>query len=673
MWLFLFSSFLLSCVQADNSPPRPHIVVLIADDYGWANFGPHTSADSPAAAQRQREVHTPNLDAIVADGVLLEQHYAFKICAPSRSSFQSGRLPVHVLITNVSPLVTNSSDPVSGYAGIPRNMTGVATKLRAAGYRTAMVGKWDAGMATPDHTPHGRGYEEWMGYFQHANDYWEKGAALEAIGEIDTCLNHFHDFSEHNSSYRGGVVNKSQLDASCKNSTSTHPACYESHIFKERALSILDRHDPSEPLFYVHAFHLMHTPLEVPLHYLTEADRLAEPTKFDDSGRRNYSAMVHYMDDVVGELVDKLKAKHMWDDTLVVFFADNGGPIYRPGSANNHPLRGGKFSDFQGGVRTNAFVSGGFVPEKRRGGTYDGVISVADWYGTFCELAGADKTDTRAASANTWLKQRDLPLLHPVDSVSGLWDAIASGQNTNTRPVLHMSPQAVLVYPYKLIIGEQPYSLWQGELYPNCSTPEKLSGLPWPKGVKFFDHPISLADNVTEEKKHLYIHDCGDGCLFDISNDPNEHVDLATNKTFSLILKKLQEQLATLNEGNFNPLRGEMSDDMCNSSFANGGYYGPFVDSQSYYTGPIPAYSPEQQEKNAKTAALIKEVNRPLVKQILIAEAERTSHIWAPGFLEKFDFCLPLDVHAPSIDGQAGGTSMASDPGTFIRSMMSGL
>jgi arylsulfatase I/J len=61
---------------------------------------------------------------------------------------------------------------VSGFAAIPRNMTGIAAKMAAGGYATHMAGKWDAGMATPDHTPQGRGYASSLNYFQHANDYW---------------------------------------------------------------------------------------------------------------------------------------------------------------------------------------------------------------------------------------------------------------------------------------------------------------------------------------------------------------------------------------------------------------------------------------------------------------------------------------------------------------------
>jgi arylsulfatase I/J len=77
--------------------------------------------------------------------------------------------------------------------------------------------------------------------------------------------------------------------------------------------------------------------------------------------------------------VDALVAKRMWENTLMVFTSDNGGPIYVPASANNYPHRGGKYSDWEGGVRTNAFVSGGWLHASARGSVHRGIVSIAYW------------------------------------------------------------------------------------------------------------------------------------------------------------------------------------------------------------------------------------------------------------------------------------------------------
>ena len=108
-----------------------------------------------------------------------------QICAPSRSALQSGRLPVHVNSLNVGPASVNPKDPVSGFQGMPRNMTGLGAAMRrAGGYATHFVGKWDLGMATPEHTPLGRGYDDALFYFHHAAGYYSSGVELEATGEV---------------------------------------------------------------------------------------------------------------------------------------------------------------------------------------------------------------------------------------------------------------------------------------------------------------------------------------------------------------------------------------------------------------------------------------------------------------------------------------------------------
>ena len=149
----------------------PHLVFILADDLGWAEVGWHRPPN-------YREVQTPVLDSLVREGVELNRHYVHKFCSPSRCAIQSGRAPVHVNTINADPAVFNPEDPDGGYAGIPRNMTGIAEKLRdGAGYQTHFVGKWDAGMATPQHTPIGRGYMSTTHYFHHANARQQKDFA----------------------------------------------------------------------------------------------------------------------------------------------------------------------------------------------------------------------------------------------------------------------------------------------------------------------------------------------------------------------------------------------------------------------------------------------------------------------------------------------------------------
>ena len=161
-----FFPMVASATDTAAAPRLPHIIHILADDYGWADVGYHRDAAHAS------DVSTPNLDRLVGTGIELDRFYAHKICSPSRCAIQSGRHPIHVNVQNVNPNVANPRDPVGGYQGIPKNMTGIAQIMKRAGYRTHIVGKWDVGMATPQHSPFARGYDSWLGYWHHANDYW---------------------------------------------------------------------------------------------------------------------------------------------------------------------------------------------------------------------------------------------------------------------------------------------------------------------------------------------------------------------------------------------------------------------------------------------------------------------------------------------------------------------
>ena len=128
--------------------------------------------------------------------------------------------------------------------------------------------------------------------------------------------------------------------------------------------------------------HQAHSPLEAP------AALLSNFTSFiNDTNRAHYAALASSLDTLVGSVVDALVERGMWNSTLLVFSSDNGGPVYLSddfsgalaGAANNWPLRGGKISNWEGGVRVNAFASGGFIPPTRRGSLEPGLTAIEDW------------------------------------------------------------------------------------------------------------------------------------------------------------------------------------------------------------------------------------------------------------------------------------------------------
>lgn len=649
---------------------KPHVLLLLADDYGWANWGIHNTGTGPKDKQLQAEIHTPSLDQLANEGVRLDRHYTFRICSPSRSSLMSGRLPMHVNWKNTGLTFYNPEDPVSGSGGIPRNMTGMAAKMKEAGYKTHMVGKWDAGAATPQHTPWGRGFETFFGYLQHANDYWNEGISFTCTGEIDVCMDKFVDYSFYNETFKGGVSAEIAAEMGCfKDTAYNHSkttglapqisevgcvnesyclpeACYEEAMLRQRCLQIIDQHDTSTPLFLFFAPHLMHTPLQVPDSYLKKVDKMvadAGAQPFDSTNRRLYAAMVLYLDYTIGEVVKAMKTKGMWDNTLVIFTSDNGGPIYEPGAANNHPLKGGKYSDWEGGIRTNAFVSGGFVPAARRGSVHSGVISIADWYGTVAALAGVSQEDKAAEDANEWLKDKGLPLLPPVDSVAQ-WQHIVGG--TNGRPdTLYVSNKAVLKYPWKLVAEDQVYSIWGGQQYPNCSTIAGIEthgpALPLLDEVHLFGKKLATGFPKSKVDAIMDIEDCGEGKLFNVEEDPTEHTDLSGDPKYASILAELRADLKRFNEGIFEPNRGEPTMDSCWEAMRVGGFYGPFVDSADFF-------SPIQKTPKQKADDVIDQADLDFVEKVLLPN--RTKQIeWFKGQVgdltkllrgDAFDKCL---------------------------------
>ncbi|GMH93176.1 hypothetical protein TrVE_jg9564 [Triparma verrucosa] len=629
----------INCVVKDD---LPHIVTILVDDWGWSNFGSHREGVSQGALEQ----HTPNIDSLLNSGVDLNRHYAYKICSPSRSSLQSGRHPDHVNPLNTGVLVNNPSDPVSGYQGIPKNMTGIAEKLKTKGYKTHMTGKWDAGMATPSHTPQGRGYDSFYGYFQHANNYWNKGGHIEATGNVDLCLNRFTDLFMENATYRGGVLDSGELSDKCLGSDKNpgdveDPECYEEHIFKKKTLEVIENHDEETPLFLFHAFHLIHTPLNVPASYLEKVDMMINPYEFDSAARRNYSAMVYYMDEVVGEIVDALKAKGMYDDTVIALMSDNGGPLYLPGAANNAPLKGGKYSDWEGGVRTNALISGGKLPEEARGTVYNGLVSIADWFGMFCDLVGLPVDDPKSEAANDWLTQYrpDLPSLPPVDALSGLFSKIVSGDKENAHPVLPLSSQALIKYPYKIVTGIQPYSNWTGELFPNCTT---LEGplVPWHNDSNLFEFHLDWSLDEEELAGHLWKEECAGGCLFNIETDPNETNDLAAAEPEVLreLAGLLDDHVKTL----FVPDRGVEDHMACqHSASVNGGFYGPWLEVEGYYTGPFRKLSLKQKLFVEAYDEFLEVLSHPRIEEEVYKITQKIYPKFLVGPLEKsFDCCM---------------------------------
>eukprot|EP00035_Acanthoeca_spectabilis_P003368 m.92872 g.92872 ORF g.92872 m.92872 type:complete len:439 (-) comp12086_c0_seq2:653-1969(-) len=309
------------------------------------------------------------------------------MCSPTRSALQSGRHPYHVNIVNADPTIYNASESTGTGAGIPRNMTGMATKLRSVGYRTHMVGKWDAGMATPTHTPKGRGYETSLGYFHHGNSYWsdETGDLTCPVGV---------DLWDTGHPAHGLVPQQNKVE--------WNETAYEEHFFMLRLLQILDSYTPSDenPLFLFYAAHLVHDPLFVPQQYLNNMSKM----------KTWESLWTHSSSRTCGTTRCSCFSVTMADLFTV------GGTTFPFAEASTQSSR----------VGVAAFASGGYIPMNSRGTVATGIGAVADIYTTFCAMAGVNATDVMGNAAG----------LPPVDGLDISPLLLGTGPSPRTEIIL---------------------------------------------------------------------------------------------------------------------------------------------------------------------------------------------------------------------------------------------
>jgi arylsulfatase A-like enzyme len=337
---FLASFLLLSSALF---AAQPNVLVIIADDLGYADIGVHGGAEVP----------TPHIDALAASGVRCTNGYvSAPYCSPSRAGFLTGKAATR-FGHEFNPHVGDEAK-----LGLPLDQLTIANALHDAGYATALIGKWHQGFDAAHH-PLSRGFNEYFGFLVGGHNFLLHKDAEPEFGSA-----HSHDMI-----YRGRDVQK--LDG------------YTTELFTDEALSFMNRHS-AKPWFLYLAYNAVHTPLEI-------AEKLKErvPASVTDPDRRGYLSLLSGLDDAIGRLMAEVKAKH--PDTLVFFFSDNGGsgikPFFAYNTGRNTPLRGDKGQTYEGGIRVPFFVSWpGKLPA---GKTYDHPVTALDVLPTSCAVAGA--------------------------------------------------------------------------------------------------------------------------------------------------------------------------------------------------------------------------------------------------------------------------------------------
>jgi arylsulfatase A-like enzyme len=320
-----------SCIFAAGIS-KPNIVVIVADDLGYADV-----AFNP---QHPKEVTTPHLAALAQEGVICRQGYVSgHVCSPTRAGLMTGRYQQRL------GLYTGGE----AGSGLPMNEKIFPQFLKPAGYVTCQLGKWHLG-PDPEWSPALRGFDEVFGFLgRGAHDYFKLNDPDDPI-------------------YRG--------------TTPVNESGYLTDRLGEEAIAFVDKHKTKPFLIYL-AFNAVHAPLQAP------SEEIAK-FKTDDADRNVLLAMGKRLDDAVGGLAAKLKQEKVWENTLLFFISDNGGPLAQ--TADNTPLRGGKHQDYEGGIRVPFLVC---WPSQLKPGENQAVVSSLDILPTSLAAAGVSSTETK--------------------------------------------------------------------------------------------------------------------------------------------------------------------------------------------------------------------------------------------------------------------------------------
>jgi arylsulfatase A-like enzyme len=290
-----------------------------------------------------------------------DRAYSFPVCSPTRSGLMTGRSPMRL---GIAYTVIR---PWSNY-GLPVEERIIPQAFHDAGYQTSMTGKWHLGHAYKKFLPRSRGFDHTYGHVNGAIDYFTH----ERDGGLDW--------------NRDGV--------------SVREEGYSTFLLGAETIKLIKQRDKSRPFFHYLPFNAPHAPLQAPPDYI---DRYAN---IKDEKRRRYAAMTEAMDGTAGKVLAALDEEGIADNTLVLFFSDNGGPT--GSGATNMPLRAGKATAFEGGIRVPAIMR--WPGHLKPGSSSQQVMTMMDYFPTLTGAAGVKPGNKL-----------------PMDG-KNLWPAITSGK-----------------------------------------------------------------------------------------------------------------------------------------------------------------------------------------------------------------------------------------------------
>lgn len=408
----VFVSFFLSSLKgAENSDRPTNVVLIVADDLGWSDLACYGS-----------DLHeTPHLDQFAQEGIKFTEAYAAApVCTPTRAALMTGKDPAKLHMTiwheaaSAGPGTNRKMIPAISDADLPLEEITLAELFKTAGYRTAHIGKWHLG--GPAFYPENQGFDHNIG-----GSFWGAPPTF------------FFPF-------QGGFGSRQEMRYVPGVAWNSKPGDYLTDRLTDEAINVIK--SAKETPFFLHmSFHSVHTPIEA-----KESDiAYFKPKVKPEMKHQNpvYAAMVKSLDENVGRILSTLEEQNLTQNTLVIFTSDNGGFINAHREmkqvTSNAPLRSGKGSLYEGGIRVPLMVRGAGLSRAKE--VRSQLVTTQDLLptiSTLCELVDPDKANRDGKDwSQPWTKgeftsaKRDLFFHYPhyyFGGISTPCSAIRSGK-----------------------------------------------------------------------------------------------------------------------------------------------------------------------------------------------------------------------------------------------------
>ncbi|QDT58341.1 Arylsulfatase [Stieleria bergensis] len=404
-----------SLLQAQQNQRPPNIVVILADDMGYGDLG----------CMGSQTLETPNLDQLAAAGVLCRHAYvASSVCSPSRAGLMTGRDPRRFGYEGNLNASANSYATRPELLGLPTGEQTLADQLKSAGYATALIGKWHLGTGEAFH-PNQRGFDHFCGMLGGSHSYFP----LNGRNSIERNGTPVTEFSSE----------------------------YITDFFTDEGLRFIDwqsEQQPKQPWFVFFSYNAPHTPMQA---LPNDLERFSHIT---DKKRRTYAAMVYALDRNVGRIRQSLEDSGQWDNTLLVFFSDNGGATSN--ASWNGPLRGAKGTMREGGIRIPMIWT--WPKQFQAGQVCKSVISSLDLMPTFMSAAGSQPLPLNDPPSHQDARNRKrmVELAGPYDGIDVLPQLTDVSLDSQRRLHWRLQGQAAILFgKHKLVrLSHRPAELF---------------------------------------------------------------------------------------------------------------------------------------------------------------------------------------------------------------------